>query len=131
MNDHQTALGNHLDTELASIQIFEDFQDCPEVLDEVDALFRDTYLQDVQSIASAITTRDSSSLAFRAHKIKGSVMCFHHERAARAAALLEQMALDGDLEGSQDLVEVLNLAFGEVCLSMNRAHSMFINSVAQ
>lgn len=118
------------DLELTSAKIFDDFRDCPEVLDSVAVLFRENFPLDVRLLQSALTTHDSAKIAFLAHKMRGSVLCFHQDGAARIATALEEKAKRGDLQGTERLIESLTQAFECVCSSLERAKRMLVESPA-
>ena len=118
------------DIELTSAKIFDDFQDCPEVLDSVAVLFRETYSLDVSSLQSALTAHDSARIAFLAHKMRGSVLCFHQDGAAHIATALEEKARQNDLQGTDKLIESLMQNYDLVCSSLDRAGQMLVERAA-
>jgi hypothetical protein len=130
MGDNPSSQASLSDIEAASARIFDDFQGCPEVLDSVAVLFRETYPLDVRSLRSALTVRDSAKIAFLAHKMRGSVLCLHQEGAARIAAALEEKAARDDLEGTDRLIESLTQTYELVCSSLERAGQMLVESAA-
>jgi HPt (histidine-containing phosphotransfer) domain-containing protein len=118
------------DIELTSAKIFDDFRDCPDVLDSVAVLFRENYPLDVRSLQSALTAHDSAKIAFLAHKMRGSVLCFHQDGAARIATALEEKARQNDLQGTDKLIESLMQNYDLVCSSLERAERMLVEYVA-
>ena len=130
MSDNLSSQANLSEIEAASAGIFDDFRDCPEVLDSVAVLFRETYPLDARSLRSALTVRDSAKIAFLAHKMRGSVLCFHQEGAARIATALEEKARRDDLQGTDKLIESLTQTYELVCSSLERAGRMFVEGAA-
>ncbi|MFH1739089.1 MAG: response regulator, partial [bacterium] len=71
----------------------------------------ETYFSDIPGILSevrqSIQERDTQALDETAHKLKGALGAFEARRAAEAAYALERMGKDGTLEGSENLLSVL------------------------
>ena len=130
MGDDLSTQASLCDLELTSAKIFDDFRDCPEVLDSVAVLFRENFSLDVRSLQSALTTHDSAKIAFLAHKMRGSVLCFHQDGAARIATALEEKARRDDLQGTDRLVESLTQTFEFACSSLDRARRMLVECAA-
>jgi hypothetical protein len=130
MGDDLSTQANLSDIEVASAKICDDFRDCPEVLDSVAVLFRESYPSDVRLLQSAWTVGDSAKIAFLAHKMRGSVLCFHHDGAARIATVLEERARRDDLQGTDRLIESLIESYDLVCSSLERAGRMLVESGA-
>ncbi len=105
--------------------VCDDFRDCPEIFSSISELFRETFPVDLQDLRAASAARDSRKVAFLAHKIRGSIMVFHQDGAARAATELEERAVRGDLVGTDDLVEFLGNAFISTCHTMDRVERQF------
>jgi len=108
------------DMEHSCAQVCDDFRDCPEVFISIAELFRETYPFDLKDLRAAYEASDSRKVAFLAHKIRGSIMIFHQDAAARAAMELEERAAQGDLRGTDVLVERLGHAFIAACSTMQR-----------
>ena len=113
--------GPFLDVERSCALVCDDFRDCPDVLSSVAELFRDTYPFDINDLRVAHAARDCQMVAFLAHKIKGSIVIFHQEGAADAASELEEKAARGDLQGTEQLVELLGDAFLSTCCTVEQA----------
>jgi len=126
MDDDRSTPARLADIELTSAKIFNDFQDYPEALSLVAAIFRDNYCYDVRSLQSALTIGDSARIAFLAHKMRGSILCFHQDGAALIAGALEEKARRNDLEGIDRLIESLAHVYDLVCSSLERAERMFV-----
>ena len=130
MVDDLSAQASVRDIELTSAKIFDDFRDCPEVLNSVAVLFRENYPSDVRLLQSALTAHDSAKIAFLAHKMRGSVLCFHQDGAAHIAAALEEKARQDDLQGTDRLIESLTQTYDLVCSSLERAGRMLVECAA-
>ncbi len=126
MGDHLSAQARLCDIELTSEKIFDDFRDCPEVLEEVAALFRENYRFDISSLHSALTARDNARIAFLAHKMKGSILYFHQDGAVRNATVLEEKAKRNDLKEADTLFESLAQTYDIVCSSLEQAERMLV-----
>lgn len=113
--------GPFSEVEYSSAMVCDDFRDCPEILSSIAELFRETYPFDINDLRVAHAARDSQLVAFMAHKIRGSIMIFHLEGAARAASELEEKAGRGDLQGTDQLVEQLGDAFHSACCTVDQA----------
>lgn len=113
------------DLERSCAQVCDDFQDCPEVFISVAELFRETYPFDLKDLREAYEASDSRKVAFLAHKIRGTIMIFHQDAAARAATELEERAKRGDLVGTDVLVERLGSAFTATCSTMEQVERRF------
>ena len=113
------------DMERSCAQLCDDFRDCPDVFISIAELFRETYPFDLKDLRAACEASDSRKVAFLAHKIRGSIMVFHQDAAARAAMELEERAVRGDLAGADDLVERLGHAFIATCSTMERVKRAF------
>jgi HPt (histidine-containing phosphotransfer) domain-containing protein len=130
MGDDLSTPASLHDIELTSAKIFNDFRECPEVLDSVTVLFRENYRFDVSSLKSALTVGDSAKIAFLAHKMRGSILCFHQDGAARVASELEEKARQNDFGGIDRLIESLAQAYDLVCSSVERAKRMLVECEA-
>jgi len=109
------------DVEQSCALVCDDFRDCPDILSSIAELFRETYPFDINDLRVAHAARDSQMVAFIAHKIKGSIIIFHQEGAARVASELEARATRGDLQGTDQLVELLGDAFQSTCCTVEQA----------
>jgi HPt (histidine-containing phosphotransfer) domain-containing protein len=107
--------------DLSSNQVCDDFQDCPEVLASVGALFRECYPLDVNELRAAHAAKDGTRVAFLAHKIKGSALVFHNDDVVRIASELEHCAIHEQLQGTEGMVEMLGKAYDLICSTLERA----------
>jgi len=126
MNNYQVMPAGFSGLDFASTQVLDDFQGCPEILASVAVLFRENYPQDLKALQDAVAARDGVTVAFLAHKIRGSVLCFHQESAAAAATALEQKAERNDFTDTDCLLETLIHAFDLVCSTLERAERMLV-----
>jgi HPt (histidine-containing phosphotransfer) domain-containing protein len=126
VSDNQAVQAVLNDIDLASAQVLSDFEGYPEVLAAVAQIFRECYPDDLKALRAAVNARDSATVAFIAHKIRGSVLCFHHEDVARIAATLECQAQHNDFQGTDTLLESLVQAYGLVCSTLERAERLLV-----
>jgi hypothetical protein len=113
------------DLENSCARVCDDFRDCPEIFSSIAELFRETYPFDFRDLRAACEARDSRKVAFLAHKIRGSILVFHQDGAARAATELEERAVRGELVGTDALVELLGNAFISTCSTVEKVERKF------
>src|SRR5580698_6636534 len=94
--------------------VLKNFQDFPEILGPVVSLFLDAYPADMQALRLAVERGNERDVAFVAHKIRGSVGCFHADRAAAIAAEVEGRGDSGELQGLLNVIEHLETAMVSV-----------------
>jgi len=69
-----------------------------DLLKELIDIFKDSYKEDLSSIADAIDSGNCEDIRSAAHRMKGSVGNFGRKRAFEAAYLLETHAREGKMD---------------------------------
>ncbi len=131
MNLQLTTPARTDDLDLACTKIRDDFEDCPELLTTISELFRTNYPLDLLTLRAALTSRENAKVAFLAHKIRGSVLCFHQDNAANIATMLEEKAQRNDLNDTESLMESLTKTYDHVCISLERAEQLLVGCAAK
>ncbi|MCO4781078.1 MAG: response regulator [Candidatus Cloacimonetes bacterium] len=88
-------------------KIQEQYGDIIEVFSEIVEIFNDDYLQYIDAIAIAISSKDSKSLKSSSHAVKGALANLYLEKAANIAFELETLGTNQSFDGAQDQVVLL------------------------
>jgi CheY-like chemotaxis protein/HPt (histidine-containing phosphotransfer) domain-containing protein len=91
-----------------------------ELLGEMAALFLEEYPRFMAQIQEAINKRDSSSLSYAAHTLKGSVGNFAAGDVFEAAFTLERIGRQGDLTQAVDAYEHLEVALAQLTPALSK-----------
>ena len=93
-----------------------------ELLEEILEIFLDTAVDQLQSIQNGIEAEDVNHVAVQAHGMKGGASNFCAKKFVRSALKLEVLAKGGHLDGAQELLDGMKVAFEdlkEVCEVIN------------
>ncbi len=85
-----------------------------ELLEEILDIFMETAEEQLESIHNCILAEDIKQVAVQAHGMKGGASNFCAKKFVRSALKLEMRAKDGNLEGSQELLQEMRAAFEDL-----------------
>ena len=85
------------------------------LLDELVALFRDYYPDQLASIRDSLDRNDGSAVRETAHQLTGAISNFHAPAAVEAALSIEFAGRDGRLDEARESIDRLEQEIARMC----------------
>jgi len=116
--------------EISSGLLCEDYRECPEILGSILEIFLETFPADLDALRRAHVAGDGVQVAFLAHKMRGSVLAFHQDDAARVASELEEKAKREQLQGTENLIDSLGDAYEKASATVKHAEQLLTQRIS-